>query len=199
MRISFNEPTQISVMLAQVKTGEDINVVAENIKRDLRRSRGVKENKEDFSVESPQKAFESYLAILSVVEVLLVGLASISILVGAVGIANTMYTAVLERRREIGVMKAIGAKNSDILQIFIIESAIVGLTGGVIGLVIGMGIGKLIELVLAQVLGTGFFTAYFPWYLTVGALVFAVVIGTVSGILPARQAAAMNPVDALRG
>ena len=198
MRVSFNEPEIISMMTVKVKSGLDINTVAENIKKDLRRSRNVKEGKEDFSVESPQKAFESYLTILNVVELLLVGLASISLIVGGVGIANTMYTAVLERRREIGIMKAVGAKNSDILQIFLIESALVGLVGGVIGLLIGMGIGKLIEFVLSQVLGSGFFTSYFPWYLIVGSLLFAIITGTISGTLPARQASSLNPVDALR-
>jgi putative ABC transport system permease protein len=198
MRISFNEPSVISMMSVKIKPGTDINAVADNIMKDLRRSRDVKEGKEDFSVQSPQKTFESYLSILNVINLLLIGLASISLIVGAVGIANTMYTAVLERTREIGIMKSVGAKNSDILKIFLIESALVGLAGGIIGLLIGMGIGKLIELVLTQLLGSGFFTAYFPWYLTMGSLAFAVIIGTISGILPAKQAASLSPVEALR-
>ncbi len=194
----FNEPNEISVMMAKIKQGENPDVVAETITKDLRRSRDVKENKEDFSVESPRKAFESFLVILDVVQVLLVGLASISLLVGAVGIANTMFTAVLERTNEIGIMKAIGARNSDILRIFLIESALMGFVGGLLGILVGMGIGKLAELILAQLLGSGVFIVYFQWYLLLGTLLFAMIVGILAGIMPARQAASMNPVDALR-
>ena len=194
----FDVPDEVSMLAVKIDFGENPDVVAATITKDLRRSRGVEENKEDFTVESPRKTFESFLVILNIVNVLLVGLASISILVGAVGIANTMYTSVLERTNEIGVMKAIGARNSDILQIFLIEAGMVGLVGGAIGLLVGMGIGKLAEFILLQILGSGIFVVVFPWYLIVGSLVFAVGIGMLSGIMPARQAASMTPVDALR-
>jgi len=134
-----------------------------------------------------------------VITVLLVGLASISLLVGAIGIANTMYTAVLERTREIGVMKAIGAKNSDILTIFLIESSLIGLIGGIIGMILGVLISKAAEIVIGQFLGPGFFMVFLPWWLLLGAAMFALIVGAISGVMPARAAAGMNPVDALRG
>ena len=194
----FDEPDEVSMIIAKATDQNDMDRTIANIEKDLRRHRGLKENKEDFTAQSAQSFIESFLTIFNVINVLLVGLASISLIVGAVGIANTMYTAVLERRREIGIMKSIGARNSDIMKVFIFESSLIGLVGGAIGIAIGMGIAKFAELLIAGFLGPGFFQVYFPWYLIVGALAFAFVIGTLSGILPARQAAQMNPVDALR-
>jgi len=198
-RILFNDPDTISMITAKTDSGADIDKVVANIEKDLRRERNVKEGKEDFTVQSTKKFVESFLVIFNVITVLLVGLASISLLVGAIGIANTMYTAVLERNSEIGIMKSIGAKNSDILTIFLIESALIGLIGGILGVLIGAGIAKLAEIAIAEFLGPGFFQIFLPWWLLLGAAAFAVLIGTLSGILPARQASRMNPVDALRG
>jgi len=198
-RTLFNDQETISMIMAKTNPGADIDKVIANIEKDLRRERNVKEGKEDFTVQSTKKFIESFLVIFNVITVLLVGLASISLLVGAIGIANTMYTAVLERNREIGIMKSIGAKNSDILTIFLIESALIGLIGGVIGVIIGAGIAKIAEIAIAAFLGPGFFQIFLPWWLLLGAAGFAVLIGTLSGILPAKQAASMNPVDALRG
>ena len=198
-RILFNDPDTISMITAKTDSGADIDKVVANIEKDLRRERNVKEGKEDFTVQSTKKFIESFLVIFNVITVLLVGLASISLLVGAIGIANTMYTAVLERNSEIGIMKSIGAKNSDILTIFLIESALIGLIGGILGVLIGAGIAKLAEIAIAEFLGPGFFQIFLPWWLLLGAAAFAVLIGTLSGILPARQASRMNPVDALRG
>ena len=110
---------------------------------------------------------------------------------------NTMYTAVLERTREIGVMKAIGAKNSDVMLIFLIESGMLGLVGGLIGILIGIGISKTVEIIASKFIG-GLLKAYFPWYLIAGALIFSFLIGTISGVMPAMQASKMKPVDALR-
>ena len=109
-----------------------------------------------------------------------------------------MYTAVIERTKEIGVMKSIGAQNKDILIIFVIESGLLGLVGGAIGIALGIGLSKLVEFLAFQFLGTSLIKAFFPWYLIVGALLFSFLIGTISGLLPAKQAASLKPVDALR-
>lgn len=194
----FDDHETISIIMVKTDAGADIDKVIANIEKDLRRSRNVDEGKEDFTVQSTKKFVESFFVIFNVITVLLVGLASISLLVGAIGIANTMYTAVLERNREIGIMKSIGAKNSDILKIFLIESALIGLIGGIIGVLIGVGMAKTAEIAIAGFLGPGFFQVFLPWWLLVGAALFALIIGTISGILPARQASKMNPVDALR-
>jgi putative ABC transport system permease protein len=108
-----------------------------------------------------------------------------------------MYTSVLERTQEIGVMKAIGAKNSDILSLFLIESGTIGLVGGAIGCSLGIGIAKAAELISAQFLDDALIQASITPELVFGALAFSFLIGSISGVLPARQAAQLNPVDAL--
>jgi putative ABC transport system permease protein len=195
----YSEPDEVSMMQVKVNDAKDIDKTVENIKKDLRRHRNVKEGQEDFTVQSTKQFIESFLVVFNVITVLLVGLASISLLVGAIGIANTMYTAVLERNREIGVMKSIGARNSQILTIFLIESALIGLLGGIIGVILGAIISKGAEIAIGGFLGPGFFMVFLPWWLLVGAAMFALIIGTISGILPAKQASSLNPVDALRG
>jgi len=197
-RILYDAPDEVSSIMVKVKDARDLDNTIENIKKDLRRHRGLKEGQEDFTVQSTKQFIESFLVVFNVVTVLLVGLASISLVVGAIGIANTMYTAVLERNREIGVMKAIGARNSQILTIFLIESSLIGLIGGVIGMLLGVGISKIAEQLIGGFLGPGFFKVFLPWWLLVGAAMFALIIGTLSGIFPAKQAADMHPVDALR-
>jgi len=127
----------------------------------------------------------------------LIGIGSISIIVGGIGIANTMFTSVLERRKEIGTMKAVGAKNEDILTIFIIESGILGLIGGFLGLVFGIVAAKIIEY-YAQMYAGNIIKASMNPYLLVGCLMFGFVIGTISGFFPSRQAANLKPADALR-
>lgn len=111
---------------------------------------------------------------------------------------NTMYTAVIERTKEIGTMKAVGARNSDVLLVFLFESGLLGFVGGAIGIVIGYGLGKSAEYGATMALGTDLLQASFPLYLILGALAFSFVIGTLSGILPAMQAAKLKPADALR-
>jgi len=193
--MGYHEESQIIV---RTEAGEDPAVVAENIKKELRRSRRVKEGEEDFTVQTTQQLLDSFGVILDALTAIVIGIAAISLFVGGVGIMNTMYTSVLQRTNEIGVMKAIGAKNSHILTIFLIESGMLGLMGGIIGLAIGMGLSSLIALIGRVFLDTNLLYAYFPWYLIIGALLFAVIVGGLSGILPAIQASRQNPVEALR-
>ena len=109
-----------------------------------------------------------------------------------------MYTSILERTKEIGTMKAIGAKNSDILTLFLIESGLYGLIGGLIGVVLGLGISKGGEILAAPYLGEGIFRVSMAWWLILGALLFSFIVGCISGVAPAYQASKMRPVDALR-
>lgn len=187
-----------SFIVARADASEDPAVVADNIKRALRKYRHVKEGEEDFSVQTTSELLDSFGVILNALTGIVIGIAGISLFVGGVGIMNTMYTSVLQRTNEIGVMKAIGAKNSHILNIFLIESGMLGLIGGSIGVIIGMGLSKFIEFIGKAFLGTPLLRAYFPWYLILGALAFAFLVGTLSGLLPARQAAKQSPVDSLR-
>ncbi len=189
---------KVDVIAVKVQKGIDVNNVAREIENAMRRDRDLDIGKEDFQVQTPQQILSILDNILTIVEIVLIGIAAISLLVGGIGIANTMYTAVIERTKEIGIMKSVGGQNRDILLIFIIESGLLGLVGGVIGISIGIGLSKLVEYLAFTILGTSLIKAYFPWYLIVGSLLFSVLIGTVSGLLPAKQAASLKPVDALR-
>jgi len=197
---NVNNPTghEVSLIVARTEVNENPDVVADNIKRELRRSRGLKEGEEDFTVQTTEQLLASFNTILDVLTAIVIGIAGISLFVGGVGIMNTMYTAVLQRTNEIGVMKAIGARNTHILTIFMIESGMLGLIGGIIGLIIGMGLSSLVAFIGRTFLSSNLLYAYFPWYLIVGALLFAVIVGGLSGILPAIQASRQNPVEALR-
>jgi putative ABC transport system permease protein len=191
-------PERVDAYMVLVQDGQDPQEVADRIEQAMRKDRGQKEGQEDFGVQTFKDLLQSFLVILNIITTLLVGIAGISLLVGGIGIMNTMYTAVLERTKEIGVMKAIGARNSDVLTIFLIESGLLGMAGGAIGILIGAAL-SLTAAYLAQVLG-GFdlLKASFPLWLILGALLFSFIVGVLSGILPARQAARKNPVDSLR-
>ena len=198
MREIFNEPELVSIIYVKVKAGNDPTKVAQEIEKDLRDKRNEDEGEESFVVTTSEQLLETVGNILGIVSAVLIGIAAISLVVGGIGIANTMYTAVLERTREIGVMKAVGAKNFDIMLIFLFESGVLGLVGGVLGVVLGIGIGKLVEFIATQQLGTFLLRASFSPLLIVGTLLFAFIVGTISGFLPARQAALLKPVEALR-
>jgi putative ABC transport system permease protein len=105
---------------------------------------------------------------------------------------------VIERTKEIGTMKAVGAKNSDILLLFLIESGLLGLIGGAIGVGIGIGLAKGAEFIATQALGTNLLQASTNPLIYGGALLFSFVIGAISGVLPAMQASKLKPAHALR-
>ncbi|MBI4143976.1 ABC transporter permease [Candidatus Woesearchaeota archaeon] len=192
MRNEFN------TILAQTESGLEPSKVADQIKKTLRKERRQKEGKEDFTVSTSEELIASFNRILTIVQAVIIGIAAISLLVGGVGIMNTMFTSVLERTREIGIMKAVGATNKNIMMLFLIESGLLGMMGGAIGVLIGIGMSKTVEFVAKQVWGPNLLQAGIPWYLVVGALLFSFLIGALSGVFPARQAARLKPVDALR-
>ncbi len=186
------------IITVKVKESFDPEKVAENIKEELRETRDEEEGQETFSVQTFSQLLQTFTDIFAVVQAVLIGIAAISLLVGGIGIMNTMYTSVLERTKEIGTMKAVGAKNSDILWIFLFESGLLGLVGGAIGIALGIGIGKAVEYIATAQLGTPYLTAVFGLPLIIGSLVFSFVVGCLSGILPALQAAKLKPAVALR-
>jgi putative ABC transport system permease protein len=194
----LNEEESFSMIVAQVAPNEDIAKAADRIERAMRRDRHLKEGYEDFTIQTSQEIIDSVNTVLGVVQAVFIGIALISLLVGGIGIMNTMYTAVLERKRDIGVMKAIGARNRDVMLIFLLESGLLGMAGGAIGVLIGMGLSKSVEIIAKGVIGN-LIQASFPWYLIVGALAFSFLVGMLSGALPARQASRLPPVEALRG
>ncbi|MCD6464105.1 ABC transporter permease [Candidatus Woesearchaeota archaeon] len=198
LRDLINEQEKYSMLLLTVKQGYDPEIVAEKIRETLRKFRDEEEGSETFQVSTPKDLLKVFNSILTIVQVVLVGIAAISLLVGGIGIMNTMYMAVLERTKEIGVMKAIGAKDSHILTIFLAESGLLGAVGGLIGVVIGLSISKSVEVIVKAVTGTQWIVAYVSWWLILFAIAFSFIVGVISGLLPARQAAMLNPADALR-
>ncbi len=149
-------------------------------------------------VQTFEQVMKSFQTIFGMVQAVVIGIVAISLLVGGIGITNTMYTSVLERTRDIGIMKAVGARNSDILKLFMIESGMLGLVGGAVGIMIGVGLSKAVEITISKLYNFVYLKASFPWYLILGALAFSFLVGSISGVMPARQAAKMKPVDALR-
>ncbi len=188
---------ELTFIYVKTESGRNPTNVAEAIEEKLRKKRNEKRGEESFQVRTSEQLLQRANVILTLVELVLVGIASISLLVGGIGIMNTMYTNVLERTREIGIMKAIGAKNSDVMLIFLLESGILGLLGGIIGLTFGAGVAIGIEkLAIAQQITN--FRAYLGLDLLLGALFFSFLVGLISGVLPAKHAAELNPVEALR-
>jgi putative ABC transport system permease protein len=127
---------------------------------------------------------------------------SLALTVAALGIVNTLVMAILERRREIGIMKALGASDWDVGTLFFVEAAVMGLVGGIIGVALGWSIGRVINIgtniyLQRQELPAETLWAV-PWWLVVGAIVFSVLASMISGIYPAARAARLDPVQALR-
>jgi len=164
----------------------------------LRERRDVKIGEEDFEVSTSESILASVNQILMGVQIFIIIIASMSIVVGAIGIANTMTTSVLERRKEIGTMKAVGARNEDIFYQFFVEAGLLGFVGGLIGVLLGEGISYLGTFVLNQAIGISTKTNI-SWVLILGSLAGSFLIGAVSGIIPAMKAAKENPVEAIRG
>ncbi len=188
---------EADLFIARVKDLDDIDKAKSSIEKLLRKERDVKEGEEDFSVDTAQAVVDSVNDVLGGVQAFIVIIAGISMIVGAIGIINTMFTAVIERTKEIGIMKSIGGQNKDIFFLFLVESGLLGTVGGGIGILIGtLGI-ILGTKILQSTLGTDV-APQINILLMVGALVASFILGAASGVIPALQAAKMNPVDALR-
>ena len=199
MKDILNLNNEWDMIIIIVANGFDTEQVAKDISEKIRKDRKEKEGEEDFSVQTPSQSLQSVNTVLSIINLIIVGIATISLIVGGIGIANTMYTSVLERRKEIGVMKAIGARNSDVLKIFLFESGLLGLVGGIIGALMGLLLALGLSGVANTALGTKLLSVEISWPLLIGSIAFSLFIGVLSGVLPAMQASKLKPVDALRG
>jgi putative ABC transport system permease protein len=187
----------VDLIAVVVKDKDDISEVAEEVAKLMRKRRNVDIGNEDFEISTPEGALGTVNSILTGVQIFIAMIAAISIIVGTVGIVNTMTTAVMERRKEIGIMKSIGARNSDIFYQFFIEAGILGLVGGIAGVIFGTAAGYYGTLAIANWIGSDLVPGInFP--LIIFALIGSFIIGAVSGIVPALQAAKLNPVEALR-
>ncbi len=188
---------EVDIIVARIQNPNLMEKTKEDIEKALRRERDVKEGEENFEVSTPEAALETVNSILGGIQAFIVIIALISVLVGAIGIVNTMTTSVMERRREIGIMKSIGATNHNIFMQFFIEAGLLGLIGGIAGAFLGTIVS------IAGAIGIANFLGSEPlWsinYMLIGTvLIGSFIIGATSGITPALKAARQNPVEALR-
>ncbi|MCH8329684.1 MAG: ABC transporter permease [Nanoarchaeota archaeon] len=185
-------------IVVKVDNPDLVDTVLEQIETKLMISRHVTERNKDFSITSSKATQERIQDITQTFTIFLAAIAAVSLLVGAVGIANTMFTSVLEKTKEIGVMKAIGARNFDIMVIFLINSGMVGLVGGILGIGLGSAISSILPNVLSGFGPGGQLKTVIPISLLISALLISIVIGMIAGIIPAYSASKLKPVDALR-
>ncbi len=182
----------IPQILASTANEGDIPAAQEEIRTLLRESRRIAPNDaDDFTVRNQNDLAQAAEGSTKVMTLLLAAIASISLLVGGIGIMNIMLVSVTERTREIGIRLAIGARGSDVLTQFLVESIVMGVAGGLIGLALGVAGSK--------VLGhfTGWETVISPLIMLV-AVAFSGAVGVFFGYYPARKAAALHPIQALR-
>ncbi|MBI2542194.1 ABC transporter permease [Candidatus Woesearchaeota archaeon] len=192
------EKEKVDVIAVKVKDQSRIAEIKSNMEELLRKERNVEKGEEDFQVQSPQQTLEALNSTLFAVQLFVYIIAAISLAVGGIGIMNTMYTSVLERTKEIGIMKSIGAKNSAIFTIFFIESGFLGMVGGIIGLIIGMSLAYGVSALGRIFLGSDLIQASIPLWLIFLALSISFLLGSMFGVLPAYRASKLNPVDSLR-
>jgi putative ABC transport system permease protein len=182
-------PSRIIVKTINNEKNEEIK---EKIINELKKSHG----QEDFKVMSSEKIMDTAQSVLGLIQLILIAIAAIALIVGGIGIMNTMLMTVIERTNEIGLMKAIGATKTQILTQFITEAAIIGLIGGTIGTIIGLGFAVIVSIISEN--------AGMPLKINIsielifGAMLFAIIVGIISGFIPAQRAANLDPVDALR-
>jgi putative ABC transport system permease protein len=181
----------------KVRDEDKLDEAMEIIEKKLMNVRHVNENTKDFSLSSNRQMTQARTEMMSSMAMFLAAIAAVSLMVGAVGVANTMFTSVLEKTKEIGIMKAIGARNKDILLIFVLNAGIIGLVGGIFGTIFGSILSGMLPALMGDIgifRGGGLVTPE----IVVLALGVSVAVGIIAGFVPAYQASKLKPVDALR-
>ncbi len=193
-------PTRESLIVdIQVSNSSDMESAKDKVETIMRSRRGMittysgaeKEEDEGFTVESADVFIGLYKDATDNIYLVTIGVSAISLFVGGIVVMNIMLVSVAERTKEIGLRKAVGARNRDILRQFMTEAVVIASTGGVIGIFVGFGLANLISLLV------GFPTLISIWSAALGVVVSSLV-GITSGIYPAWRAAQLNPVDAMR-
>jgi putative ABC transport system permease protein len=196
---------QFSSIQVQVADASLVNATSTAIDQKLMVERNVNANTKDYSISSSQSLQSTISSVTNTLDLFLTGIAAISLLVGAIGIANTMFMSVIERTRQIGVLKALGTTNFEVTLLYLTESSIMGLIGGLLGIFLGFIASGTVSEIGVRIIGTigrggagiGTLTVITP-DLILFSLGFSVLIGALSGLLPARRAAKLQPVEALR-
>jgi len=184
--------TFLGQILASAQSPKDMVAAQDEIRGIMRESHGLLSGgADDFTVRDQTAIAQAATSTTSVMTGLLAAIASISLVVGGIGIMNIMLVSVTERTREIGIRMAVGARGSDVLTQFLVESVVMSLLGGVVGLAIGFGGAA----ILGHVMGWSTSTPLIAVFAAVG---FSAAVGVFFGYYPARKAAALDPIQALR-
>ncbi len=183
--------------VVKIRNEDQLDEVITKIQDKLMTARHVTQNKKDFSVTSRKEMQQARADTMNSMNAFLLAIAAVSLIVGSIGIANTMFTSVLEKTKEIGIMKAIGARNPDILLIFLFNAGFIGLVGGLIGVILGTILSGFLPALVGNLpLVRG--TTIVSLNSIIMALSVSVTVGILAGIIPAYQASKLKPVDALR-
>jgi len=184
-------------IIVQVKDVTQVSNVSAAITQAMALRRHVVK-RPDFSVSDPSAFLATRQATIQSMTMFLTAIAAVALLVGAIGIANTMFTSVLERTKQIGIMKAIGATRGDILTLFLLNAALIGLIGGLIGVVFGYILAQIMPSIIQLGPGRAGSGALVDVKTVLLALSVSVGIGIIAGLVPAWNASKLKPVDALR-
>jgi putative ABC transport system permease protein len=185
-------------VIVKASDTKHVETIVDTIEEKLMISRHIaNEDDRDFSVSDSLSMADSATEMMDSMTLFLGAIAGVSLVVGSVGIANTMFTSVMERTKDIGTMKAIGAKNRDIMMIFLINSALVGFVGGVLGILLSFVLTALMPMLGISMMRSSMGMTVAPDLIGIG-IGIAVFVGILSGVVPAYNAAKMKPVDALR-
>lgn len=181
--------TTISQVFLQGKSSDQMDVVMAEVEMAMA---SLYPNKSDsYSITNQKDLMDTMSTVTNTMTMMLGGIASISLLVGGIGIMNIMLVSVSERTREIGIRKAIGAKRRDVLVQFLIEAVVLSGVGGIFGILAGLGLGKALGSVLSL-------TVSFTPTVILLSFLFSLVVGVVFGVIPANKASKLNPIQALR-
>ena len=191
MDLLWGPADDVLVTLVRTEPGYDVDEVA-NAAEEALNARGS-----EISAVTYTDISEAIGTMTSTISAFLAGIAGISLLVGGVGVMNTMFTSVLERTKEIGVMKAVGAKNSHVWTIFLIESGLMGLVGGIVGTVLGLGLSALASSFIGRFFEVEMAVVASPALILI-TLAGSFALGAFAGLWPARRASKLQVVDALR-
>jgi len=193
------DPNTVNQITISATDAETVTQAISQVQAVLRARHDISDTSgesDDFRVYSQESMTEAASSISGVLSLFLGGIASISLLVGGIGIMNIMLISVLERTKEIGLRKALGAQDNDILLQFLIEALMIGLFGGILGVALGWGISSLISLIAAS--GSTTLNPVISAGSVFLSTLFSILIALVFGIYPARRAAKLEPVEALR-